>query len=106
MSIDLEKMTTRNLLDGLRWYATTFDEQERRARREEDTALFDAPSHHARPPTFGDLLPRLLPYGFVVHLAMIIKARLRVFAEAVRIEHDVARRVTEFEGPFLEQLHR
>ncbi len=87
MSVNLEKATTRNLLDGLRSYLTTFETQRDQVREGEAPLLTDSMEHHLQLQSFGDVLPRLQYYSFVILLTLIVEARLSVFCNTMHEEH-------------------
>ena len=105
MSADLDKATTRNLLDGLRSFVTTFEGQRDAAREEDARALTESREHHPHAVLFGDLLPRLQNYSLVILLTVVLKARLAVFCKAVRQDHGLEQSLDDMDGTFLEKVH-
>ena len=105
MSVHLERATTRNLLDGLRAYITTFDAQLDAAHREDSLASTQSGEHMARATQFSDVLPRLQHYGFVTLLALIIEARLAAFWKVAREEHDAVPSPEPPPAEFLARVH-
>ncbi len=105
MSADLDKATTRNLLDGLRSFVTTFDEQRDAAREQDALSLTESREHHPHAILFGDLLPRLQNYSFVTLLTVILKARLAVFCRAVQQDHGLELSLYHMDGTFLDRVH-
>ncbi|KPJ86767.1 MAG: hypothetical protein AMS18_15235 [Gemmatimonas sp. SG8_17] len=104
MSSDLDKATTRNFLDGLRFFLTTFDDQRDAAREDDAIALTESREHHATSIVFGDLVPRLQRYSFVVLLAVILQARIAVFCKTLRLDHGLSYSVDDMEGDFIARL--
>ncbi len=98
MSVDLEKATTRNLLDGLRSYLTTFETQRDSIRRVENPAAADFRDGRVHPVHFGDLLPRLQSYSFVTLLTLIVEARLTVFCRTVQRDYALGTGIDDLEG--------
>lgn len=105
MSVHLERATTRNLLDGLRAYISTFDAQLEAAHQEDATAVTESGEYSSRATQFSDVLPRLQHYGFVTHLSLIIEARLSVFRQVMREELDLPPENTGATGGFLDHIH-
>lgn len=105
MSVHLERATTRNLLDGLRAYITTFDAQLEAAHREDATAITESGEHMARATQFSDVLPRLQHYGFVTLLGLIIEARLAAFWKVTREEYDTEPGPEPTPPEFLGRVH-
>jgi hypothetical protein len=103
MSVNLDKATTRNLLDGLRSYIATFEDQRDAAREQDALALTESREHHAHAILFGDALPRLQTYSFITLLTVIFESRLTVYCRTVREDHGLPRCLTDFEGQFLER---
>jgi len=101
MSVNLDKATTRNLLDGLRSYVATFEDQRDAARAQDALALTESSEHHAHAILFGEALPRLQTYSFITLLTVIIESRLTVYCRTVREDHGLPRYLTDFEGQFL-----
>jgi hypothetical protein len=105
MSADLDRATTRNLLDGLRTFVTTFEDQRDAAREQDALALTESREHHPHAILFGDLLPRLQHYSVVTLLTVVLKARLAVFCNAVRQDHGLEQSLYAMDGTFLEKVH-
>ncbi|UCD23157.1 MAG: hypothetical protein JSW51_08830 [Gemmatimonadota bacterium] len=105
MSADLDRATTRNFLDGLRSFVTTFDEQRDVAREQDALALTESREHHPHAILFGDLLPRLQTYSLVTLLTVVLKARLAVFCKAVHQDHGLDKTLDDMDGTFLERVH-
>jgi hypothetical protein len=103
MSVDLDKATTRNLMDGIRSYVATFADQGDAAREQDALALSESREHHTEAVLFGDALPRLQTYGCITLLTVIFESRLTVYCRTVREDHDLPRYLTDFEGPFLQR---
>lgn len=101
MSADLEKATTRNLLDGLRSYLTTFDAQHEQVRRIEASALTDSREHHLQLIHFSDALPRLQHYSFVALLALTVEARLTVFCKTLQHQYGLSPGIDGLRGDLL-----
>ena len=104
MAADLDRATTRNFLDGLRFFLTTFDDQRDAAREEDALALTESREHHAHAVLFGDLVPRLQRYSFVLLLTMILEARIAVFCRTLCQDHDLSYTLDDMQGNFLERV--
>lgn len=98
MSVDLERATTRNLLDGLRSYLTTFEIQLDSIRQDENSTAMDSRDGRVHPVHFGDLLPRLQAYSFVTLLALIVEVRLSVFCRTVQQDYALATGIDDLAG--------
>ena len=105
MSVHLERATTRNLLDGLRAYISTFELQLDAAHREDALAITESGEHIAHATRFSDVLPRLQHYGFVTLLALIIEARLSLFWKVAREEYETVPHPEPTPAEFLERVH-
>lgn len=103
MSVHSEKATTRNLLDGLRSFLTTFDEQRNGVRREESRTLSDSREHMLNTASFDDALPQLQRYSFVILLTLIVEARLTVFCETLQLEHGISPGIDGLRGSLLDR---
>lgn len=103
MSIHAEKITTRNLLDGLRSFLTTFDQQRDSVRRDESRAITDSREHSLHSANFDQALPRLQHYSFVVLLTLVVEARLAVFCETLQLEHGISPGIDSLRGGLLQR---
>jgi hypothetical protein len=101
VSVNAEKATTRNILDGLRSYLTTFDEQRNGVRREESRAITDSREYSLHSANFDDALPQLQHYSFVVLLTLTVEARLAVFCETLQLEHGISPGIDGLRGGLL-----
>ncbi len=104
MAADLDRATTRNFLDGLRFFLTTFDDQRDAAREEDALALTESREHHAHAVLFGDLVPRLQRYSFVLLLTMILEARIAVFCRTLCQDHGLSYTLDDTQGNFVERV--
>ncbi len=103
MSVDLDKATTRNLMDGLRSYVATFEDQRDAARAQDALALTESREHHTEAILFGDALPRLQTYSFITLLTVIFESRLTVYCRTVHEDHGLPLYLTDLEGSFLQR---
>jgi len=104
MAADLDRATTRNFLDGLRFFLTTFDDQRDAAREEDALALTESREHHAHAVLFGDLVPRLQRYSFVLLLTMILEVRIAVFCRTLCQDHGLSYTLDDTQGNFVERV--
>jgi hypothetical protein len=100
VSIDIEKATTRNLLDGMRSYLTTFQAQQK-GLYDEGATLQSSREFRTSAVTFGAALPRLQHYSFVALLTMIVEARLTVFCRSLQEEHGFSPGIDGLSGDLL-----
>jgi hypothetical protein len=105
VSVDLERATTRQLLDGLRSYLTTFDAQQDGVRRTEVSAITDSREQHVQMVHFSDALPSLQHYSFVTLLTLIVEARLTVFCKTLQEEHSFSPGIDGLRGHVLGRAH-
>lgn len=103
MSVDVEKATTRSLLDGLRSFLTTPDQPLSWARYDNESTASESRNHFAPPAYLGTVLPRLSQYSFVVLLTMIVEARLTVFCRALQEEYGFSPGIDGLSGSLLDR---
>ncbi len=101
MSIDLEKATTRQLLDGLRSYLTTFEAQHEAVRELDVSAITDSREQHLQMVHFVEVLPQLQHYAFVALLTLTFEARLTVFCKTLQEEHSFSPGIEGLRGVLL-----
>ncbi len=104
MSVHAEKITTRNLLEGLRSFLTTFDQQRSSVRGNESRAITDSREHVLHGANFDHALPRLQHYSFVVLLTLVVEARLAVFCETLQLEHGISPGIDGLRGGLLQRV--
>lgn len=103
MSVDVEKATTRSLLDGLRSYLIAPAEALSPMNREEQATLSESREHFAVTAHLGDVLPLLSQYSFVVLLTLIVEARLTVFCRGLEDEHGFSPGMDGLSGNLLDR---
>ncbi|UCG86047.1 MAG: hypothetical protein JSW71_19410 [Gemmatimonadota bacterium] len=106
MSVDLDKATTRNFLDGLRSFLATFDDQRDTAREVDALALTESREHHPHAVLFEDVVPRLQHYSFIVLPTVILEARLAILCKTLCQDHGLSPSLDDMDGSFIDRVRR